>query len=119
MTRRPMPCLSHCWPTGGEVASDGVDTDIGTGVWRVDHLRRGQCDADVGDRAWAGAVEDEVSWVQGRSGREQWAGVVLGLRGPWDVDAGGGVRGVCQSGAVKPGGTIAAPHVGLAHLGAR
>lgn len=62
--------LSDNRTTRGKVPAHWVDTDSSAGVRRVDHLRRGQHDADVGDRAWSGAVEDEVSGLQGCSSRQ-------------------------------------------------
>jgi len=69
---------------------------------RIDHDRPSKRDPDMVD-ALLGTEEHQVTWLQRLPSREQWLGVILGLRGPWKLDACGGVRGTGQPRAVETG----------------
>ena len=101
----------------GEVSERAVVGDLHdlVDVWGVNQEGASEGDPDVMDLV-RGAEEHEVTGLEWCAGGEQRASVVLGLGGAWDLDAGGGVGGVGESGAVETGIAVAAPDVGLAEL---
>jgi hypothetical protein len=88
-------------------------------VGRTDHFGLVEDDPDVSDVGAVGAEEDEVAgleWLAGRDGR---TGVVLLLGCAWELESGGGVGGLSETGAVKTSGLVATPLVARTDLGER
>ena len=85
----------------------------------VDHLGLADHDPHVGDVARAGSEEDEIARLELLTVRYERPGVELFLRGSRQLDAGGGVGGLDEAGAVEAAGTVAAPEVGRAELSER
>ena len=105
-------------PRGTDRGRDGLDSDVGTGVGRVDHLAVADVDADVGHVGGALAEEDEVAGLEGVAGSELGGGVVLVLGDAGQADAGDLVGGLDESAAVEAdAGRLAAPYIWSADLG--
>jgi hypothetical protein len=85
--------------------------------WCGDHLPVSDVDRDVVD-VGGGAVVDEVADLEWFPGREHRSGFVLCLRGAGQVDPGGEVGGVGESGAVPSAFSraVSTPEVGDAEL---
>lgn len=107
-------------PSRAHQCRERFDADLGTLVGSVDHRRlsapHAEVDANVRDIVRRGTEKHQVSRLQRRPTREKRPGVVLGLRGTWDLDAGGGVGSIGQAGAVESGVAVAAPDLRLADL---
>jgi hypothetical protein len=58
---------------------DGLDTDIGAGVWCINHLTIADIDSDVGDIAGTATEEHEIAGLELGTGRQRWACLVLVL----------------------------------------
>ncbi len=108
---------------GARVVVFGVavrfDLDDLPEVGGVDHESGAEVEPHVVDVSWC-AVEGEVAWLQRGPAGQEWSGVVLGLGGAGEFDAGGVVGGVGEAAAVEAAvaRAVAAPDVGLAELSA-